>query len=217
MQGLDILEQEQSILPIRDHTGRWRGEDPGSAFNLRGQRGDSRVSRSLLRLSECVASHPDPKTPRGDSSNRQLVNNPERRRQAPGIERGEHLVGFGEAPDQCQTSHLKIPCLRGIGAIAVLFEHYARRLERLRGPLKLPRGECDFGLGHHAARACPRLLRAEATRGTPQQHPRSDEVTELRHCNPAERKGGRIVPERDSLQRAERIARGECACRGCDQ
>jgi hypothetical protein len=217
MQGLDILEQEQSILPIRNHTGCWRGEDPGSAFNLRGQRRDSRVSRSLPRLSECVASYPDPKTPRADSSNRQLVNNPERRRQAPGIERGEHLVGFVEAPDQYETSDLEIPCLRGISAIAVLFEHYARRLERLRGPPQLPRGECDFGLGHHAARACHRLLWAEATRGTPQQNLRSDEVAELRHRNAAERKRGRIIPQGDSLQRAERITGGERACRCCNQ
>src|SRR5580658_5605542 len=133
MQSLDTLEQEQLILPICDHTCRWRAEDPGSAFNLGGQRRDSRLSRSLLRLGECVARHPDPKTPGGDSGNRQLVNHSERRRQARRIERGEHLGGFLEAPEQYQTPDLQIPCLRGISAIAVLLEHYARRLERLRG------------------------------------------------------------------------------------
>ena len=217
MQGLDILEQQQSIGPIRDHARCWRREDPGSIFNLHGQRRDSCLSRGPLRLSECGASHRDPQTPRRDSSNRQLVNSPERRREVPGVERGEHLVGFIEAPDQYQTSDLEIPCLCGISAIAVLFEQHARRLERLRRPLELPRGECDFGLGHHAACAGHRLLRAEAARCTPQQNLRSDEVAELRHRNAAERQRGRIIPQGDSLQRAERITRGECPRSCCDQ
>ena len=87
MQGLHILEPEQSILAIRDHTCRWRRQQPRGAGNFRGQRGDSRLSRSLLRLSEGVASHPDAKTPHADTRNRQLVNNPNRRRQARGIDR----------------------------------------------------------------------------------------------------------------------------------
>jgi len=123
MRVLDILEPEQSILAIRDHTCRWRREEPRGAGNFGGQRGDSRLSRSLLRLSECVASHPDAKTPHADARNRQLVNNPNGRRQARGIERGEHLVSFVEAPDQYQTSDFDIPCLRGIGGITMLFEH----------------------------------------------------------------------------------------------
>jgi hypothetical protein len=46
---------------------------------------------------------------------------------------------------------------------------------------------------------------------------RTRKVSELRHGDSAEREGGRIVAQGDSLQCAEGIACGEGARCGCDQ
>ena len=45
----------------------------------------------------------------------------------------------------------------------------------------------------------------------------ASEIAELRHRDPSQREGGRVVAQGDPLQCADRIARGERLCRGGDQ
>src|SRR4051812_25728204 len=54
-------------------------------------------------------------------------------------------------------------------------------------------------------------------RGAPQQIPGAREVTELRHRDAAQRERWCVVAQRNLLQRSERIARRERACRSRDQ
>jgi hypothetical protein len=43
--------------------------------------------------------------------------------------------------------------MRGVGAVAVPFEHRPRGIEWLCRPTEVARYECDFGLGDNASRA----------------------------------------------------------------
>ena len=49
------------------------------------------------------------------------------------------------------------------------------------------------------------------------ERPGSHEIAELRHRDASQRKRRRIVAQRDTLQRAERITGGQRACRSRDQ
>ena len=50
----------------------------------------------------------------------------------------------------------------------------------------------------------------------PQQVPGADEVAELRHCDAAQRERGRIVAQRNPVERTDRIPGGERARRRVD-
>ncbi|HEY8681766.1 MAG TPA: hypothetical protein VIM06_01225, partial [Rhodanobacter sp.] len=68
-----------------------------------------------------------------------------------------------------------------------------------------------------AACAGHRFVRAEGTRGAAQQHLRTREIAELGHRDAAQCERGRILTQRDALQRAERVTRRERASRCRDQ
>ena len=123
-----------------------------------------------------------------------------------GIELGERTLGVVEAPDQQKAPDLEIARMRGVHAVAVRFERRARRVERLRRPAQVARGERDLGLGDDASRARHGFFRAEGARGASQQRLRPNEIAELRHRDAAQRERRRVVAQRDPLQRAEGIA-----------
>jgi len=79
------------------------------------------------------------------------VSGKRRRCERRGIEQRKRALGLVEASDQQQAPDLEIPCMRGIDAVAVCFERCLRRVERLRGPRQVSRGERDLGLRDDAS------------------------------------------------------------------
>ena len=85
------------------------------------------------------------------------------------------------------------------------FERRPRRVERLRGPGEVARGECDLSLGDDAPRAGHRLPRAEAARRAAQQSLCASEIAELRHRDAPQRERRRVVAQRDPFERAKGV------------
>ena len=106
--------------------------------------------------------------------------------------------------------------MRGVDTVAVLLERCPRRVERLRRPAKIARGERDFGLGDDASRARDGLVRTKGTRRASQERLRSYQIAELCHRDAAQRQRRRIVAQRHAFECAERITRGERMRRGRD-
>jgi hypothetical protein len=119
------------------------------------------------------------------------------------------MFGLVEAADQEQTPDLEVPRMCGICTVAVRFERGSRCVERLRRPAQVARDERDLGLGDDASCAGHGLFRAEGTCRTSQEALRSNEIAELRHRDASKRERRRIVAERDPVQCAEGITRGE--------
>jgi hypothetical protein len=109
-----------------------------------------------------------------------------------------------------------VPRVRRVHEVAAARERGPRRLERSWRPAQVARDERDLRLGHHAPRAGHGVAWAERARRAPEERPRALEVAELRYCDPPQRERGRVVAQRDPVQRAERIALGERAGRGRD-
>ncbi len=97
------------------------------------------------------------------------------------------------------------------------FERRSRRVERLRRPAEVARTERDFSLCDDAPCTGDGLLRTKGARRVPDERPGSHEIAELRHRDASQRKRRRIVAQRDTLQRAERITGGQRTCRGRDR
>ena len=107
--------------------------------------------------------------------------------------------------------------MRGVRAVAVLFERHLRGLERLDRPIEIARDERDLGLGNDASRTGDGLARTEGARRAPQQRLGAGEIAELRHRDAAQRQRRRIVAQGDVVQRAKGIARCEARGRRCNQ
>src|SRR5207237_1711595 len=90
-------------------------------------------------------------------------------REGRGVEFGKPALGLVEAPDQEQAADLEIARMRRVYPVAVRFEYRPRRVERLRGPGQVARGECDLSFGDDAPRAGHGLIRAEGARRAAQQ------------------------------------------------
>src|SRR5439155_23828515 len=104
-----------------------------------------------------------------------------RRREGRGVELGERTLGLVDAPDQEEAPDLEIPRIRGVDPVAARFERRPRRVERLRRPTQVARGERDVGFRDDAPRAGQGLSWTEGTRCTSQEGLRSNEIAELRH------------------------------------
>jgi hypothetical protein len=144
------------------------------------------------------------------------VRGPRCGRKRRGVEIGKGTLGLVEAPDQQEPPDFEMARMRSVHAVTVLFERHPRGIERLRGPAQVARDEGDLGLGNDAARAGDGFSRPKGARRASHQHLRSNQITELRHRNAAQRQCRRVVAQRDSLQRAERITGGKRARRGRD-
>src|SRR5262245_35436163 len=127
------------------------------------------------------------------------------------------MLGLVEAADQEQAPDLEIARVRGVHPVAVRLERRPCRGERLRRPAQAPRGQRDLALGADAPRAGHGLSRTEGTGRASYERLRSHEIAELRHRDAAQRERRRIVAQRDPVQRAERITRGERTRRRRDQ
>ncbi len=105
----------------------------------------------------------------------------------------------------------------GVGPISVCFQRATCGSERAHGAAEFARDERDLRCGDRAPRTRHWLVRAESAFCIAQQLPGPPEVAELRHGNTAQREGDRVITQRDSLQRGERITRRQRAGRVRDQ
>ncbi|ABA51169.1 hypothetical protein BURPS1710b_2552 [Burkholderia pseudomallei 1710b] len=215
--GLDLIEPQRARLAACDEARGGRVENAKRALDFGRERGNARVARRALGAGEGRACGLRLDAPQRDTRDDQLVRGPQRGRVRGGIERGERARGFVDAADQQQAADREVSRMRGIDAVAVRLERRARRVERLLGPAELARRERDLGFGDDASRAGERFVRAERASRAAHERLCPDELAELRHRDAAQRERGRIVAQRDAVQRAERITRGERARRGRDQ
>jgi hypothetical protein len=91
----------------------------------------------------------------------------------------------------------------------MLFERRPRRVERLRRPAQVARGERDLGLGDDTPCAGYDLFRTEGARRPSHESLCSNEITEPGHCDASKRKRRRIVAQSDPVQCSEGITRRE--------
>ena len=96
--------------------------------------------------------------------------------------------------------------MRGVDPVAVRLERRPCGLERLRRPAEVARNERDLGLGNDAPRAGHGLPGTEGARCPSQEHLRSHQIAELRHCDAAKGQRRRVVTQGDALQSAKGIA-----------
>ncbi len=216
-QSFDFPEQKES-LPATGNQARSGGiQDERCAFDLRLERGDACLSRGLPSPGERCAGRLGSETPHRDARNHQLVSGPGRGRKRRRVEIGQRPLGLVEPPHQQEAPDFEVAGMRGVDPVAVRFERRARRVEGLRRPAQIARGERDLGLRDDAPRAGHRLVRTEGARSTTQQRLRSNQIAELRHSDASKSERRRVVAQGDPLQRAEGITRRQCACRGRDQ
>jgi hypothetical protein len=174
------------------------------------------VARGALGPSERSARRLRPEASHRDPRNDQLVGRPRRGREGRGVELGEPTLGLVETPDQEEAPDLKIPRMRGVHPVAVLFERRPRCVECLRRPAQVARDERDFGLSDDTPRAGNGLVRTKDARRTSEESLRSNKIAEPRHRDASQRERGRVVAQGDPVQCAEGITRRERTRRGRD-
>jgi hypothetical protein len=126
-------------------------------------------------------------------------------------------LGFLHAPDQHEAPDLEVPGMSDVHPIAVLFECHSRSVQRLCRPSQVTRDDRYLGFRDNASRASHRLPGTERLDSTAKQRFRSNEISELRHCQATECKRRRVVAQGDSFQRAKGITHGERMRRSRDQ
>jgi hypothetical protein len=104
---------------------------------------------------------------------------------------------------------MEMPRMRGVDAVAVLFEREACHIERMRRPGEITRGQRDLGFRHDASCAGHGLFRTEGARCATQQDLCPIEIAELRHGDAAQRQRRWIVAQGYPVECAQRIAAGQ--------
>jgi len=216
-QRLNLFEPKQSLSVARDQSCGGRLERVRRAVDLGHQCGNPRLARGARGLIERGSGRLRTNTPHRYASSDQAVSGPRRRRQRIGIKPLERTLGLIKLSDQKKLPGLEIPGMSGVRAVAMRFEYRPRRAERLYGPAQVTRHECDLGLGDDAARAGDGLSRTKGAGSAPQQLLGTRQLAELSHCDATQRERGRVVTQRDALQRRQRIARRQRPRRGRDQ
>ncbi|MNP13132.1 hypothetical protein D3C76_1054010 [compost metagenome] len=152
-----------------------------------------------------------------DPCHDQLMGRPQGWRQRCRVQVNELPLGLIEPADQQQATDAQITRVGCIDKIAVGLQRDPRRFQRLHRPTKIPRGQCDLGFGDGAA--CPRhdFFRPKGPRGHAYQRFGPHQIPQLRHGDTAQCQRGRIVAQRDPVQRTQRIARRQRLRCGGDQ
>ena len=205
LQSLDLLEQEETLLAAGDPARRRRAQHEGCAFHLRRQRRDAGVTRGALGPRERRARRLRLQASHRDARNDELVDGSRCGRQRRGVELGERPLRLVDAPDQDEAPDREVARMRGVDPVAISFERRPRRIERLRRPGKVARGEGDLGLGDDTARAGHGLSRAEGVRRASHESFRANEIAELRHarCRAARGQGRRRAGRPGSAPRGD--------------
>jgi hypothetical protein len=107
--------------------------------------------------------------------------------------------------------------VKRVALVAVGGERAAGFVERARRPSEIARRERHLGFRRHASRPLHAFARPERARRPAQELPGFREIAELGHGDAAQRERRRVLPQRDPLERAERIAGAERACRRRDE
>ena len=98
-----------------------------------------------------------------------------------------------------------------VDAIPQRLERPRRGVQRARRPAQIARGEGDLRLRRLTPGPLDPLARTERPRRALEQLARAIVLAELSHRDAAEGEGGRILTQRDALERAQRIAGRERA------
>ena len=85
-------------------------------------------------------------------------------------------------------------------------EYCPRLFECLQGPAQITRNQRNFSFSDGTTRTGDRLFRAEGACRAPQKLPGATEVTELRHCDVAQRQRRRVITQCDALQGSQGVA-----------
>jgi hypothetical protein len=145
------------------------------------------------------------------------VRRPQRGREGRGVEIGKRILGLVDASDQKKAPDFEIPRVSGVHPIAMQLERRTCRVQRLRRPLEVTRGEPNLRFRENTPSAGDRLFRFEGGGRTPQVIFRANVIAVLRHRDAAQRERRRVFAQVDAVQRAEGIARGKRARRSRDQ
>jgi len=151
------------------------------------------------------------------SRDHQLVCDPTRGRKESGIQLGECALSFVESTYQQEAPDLQISRVGRIHSVAVRLEGRAGRVEGFCSLAQVPGRERDLGFGNDASSASDDLFRAKSACGTSQQFSGPNELAELRHGNASKGQRWRVVSERDPVQCAEGVTRGQGTPCGRDQ
>jgi hypothetical protein len=216
-QRFNVPKQHNPLLAGHNQAGGRRVQDQVCTLDLCHKGRDACLTRGARGLGKRGARRFNPQAPHRDASDHELVGGPQSRRQDRGIELRQCTLGLVEAPDQQQTPDFEMPCMRGVGPVAVPRERRPRGIERLGGKAQVARDERDLGLSPDASRTGHGLFRTEGTRRLSQQGLRPNKIAELRHGDAAQRQGRRVIAQSHPLQCAERITRCEGMRCGSDQ
>jgi hypothetical protein len=133
------------------------------------------------------------------------------------VEAGQQALRFIETSDEKEPTDLEVARVRSIRVVAVLFECRSCCIECFGWPAEISRCESDLCFRNDTSGTGKRFSRAERTCRVAHERLGAREIAELRHRNSAKCERGRIVSQRNSLQRAKRITGRERACRSGDQ
>jgi hypothetical protein len=215
-QRFNLLEKEGPRLALSDQARRRRVENEHSVCDFGCQRRDTGAARGAPGSSERIACRLGPQASDCDTRNGELMGRPERGREGLRVKPEERALGFLEPADQQEAPDRKTPSMRSVDPVAVRFKGPARGIEGFRGPAELARDERDLGFRDHAPRPGEGLSRAKGARRGSHQGLRPRKITELRHRDTAQRERGRILAQRNPLERAQRITCREGTRRGRD-
>src|SRR5512140_1540746 len=215
-EGFHILEQERSLAAAPDEPSRRRVENERRPFHLRQQRRNASGVRRVRGTLERLARRTRAQTPERNAGDDELERSARRGRKQRHVEIGHGALGVVDAAGEKETASFEVPRVRGIHDIAVARQRRLRRLQPLDRPAEVARDQRDLRLGDDASRARHSLSRPEGSRRAPEQRAGTVEISKLRHRDSAQRERRRVVSQRDSVQRAERIACGERASGGED-
>ena len=132
---------------MRDKACCWGAQKERCAFHFCRQRRDACVVRGEFSPRERGACILRSETAYRDASHREFMSGSPRGRERCRIELSERPLRFVQTPDKKESPDLEMPGMRGIQAVAVLFERFAGCVEHFRGPAQIARGERDFSLG----------------------------------------------------------------------
>jgi hypothetical protein len=214
LQRLDLLEQQRALLAIGNQPRRRRVQQPAercrpppSAPGMRARRaacGPASAARAAFVWRRRMAM---PATTSSCAAARRAGAARDRARRAPLRPRRGGRSGAGAAPRDARHAR------RSAGRHALRASP-----ERRRAPSPASRGRARRARSRPRRRCsapAPPLLSDRRRACPPQQQLGPFEIAELRHGDAAQRQRRRVVAQRDPVQRAERVARGERArCRG---
>jgi len=208
---LDFRQHERPFLASRDEPCRRKRERALGSPDFGAERVDARTIRrgpgaGKRRPSGCGVA-----AAQRDLERDELAPRHQHGRSRAKVQLVERVARFGYPTEQEQPADLKERGVKSVVVIAQGAERAPRLVERVRRPSEVARGERHLGFGRDASCTLHARSRAEQTRRASQEHLGLRELAELSHGDPAQGERGRVVPKRDALERAQRVACLKCS------